>query len=1150
MKTQSYSNHRILGKLFLAILMILISQEIKAQYIASPAQLGIPATTPGNYYNETSITLSPGFSATATSTNSYSYFIQTSCVPLSINLSQSQNYILTSVPREAGIDPEGNNTNCKLMQTVQYFDGLGRLLQTVQVKGSPSSKDIVQPVTYDQFGREAKKYLPYTITNGASDGSYKSDALTVNAGQDQFYKSPPAGVSIIPYPSESTGFEPSPLNRVVEQGASGQPWQLSTSGVTGSGHTIQMAYGSNVTDDAVIMWVVNASGTGAAGSSNYGVNQLYKTTTTDENGNSTIEFTDKKGHVVCRKAQSGATSYLATYYIYDDFDNLAYVIPPLPAGTVYPASFTEADAVFTNFIYGYHYDLRNREIEKKIPGKASWEYMVYNKLDQLVATQDGIQRAKSTQEWSFTKYDQFGRVAYWGVYQYPGSTPGTNYRAALQSMVDGQTTLWETQQTTGTGYSGMAWPQANILRYLVLNYYDNYTFPNKPYSPVVSNTLTNPTGLPTATKTAVLLPDGTYGSMLWTVNFYDDRGRLVQTDKQHYLGGEASLNTLNYDEIDNIYNFNDQVKTTNRHHYVANSQSLLVTTNYQYDHMGRKMLTSEAISSGLSQAPLPTIISQLDYNEIGQLKTKHLHSTNNGGSYLQDVSYTYNERGWLSQINDPSVAPTANKLFSEKLNYNLPQFGAQAQFNGNIAEQQYNAGISGNQHVNYSYDNLSRLKAGVSTAGFSETISNYDNLGNIQGLTRTAPNTATLTYNYIGNQLQTVTNSGAAFRNYGYDPNGNATSDGQGNAILYNMINLPRSIASKNLNYAYSATGEKLRKNSNSSITEYIGGIQYRPDGTIDFVQTEEGRANRSGANYIYEYTLTDHLGNNRVTFDQTNGKVGEDDYYPFGLNVHRQVNGGNKYLYNNKELQEELNQYDYGARFYDPVIARWTSVDPMAESSRRFSPFIYGNNNPIRFIDPDGMFAGLGAPWKPNNDLDDQKKDPFSGMLTNVADPIDPTQQSKVDNEATSQIEDENNSSTNPEDDGGKKGNGKDGDSSNDRNPAQDKPLTPSEIDQLEKAGFDHRDKSMNGKKGGRLDLYKDKKGNVYEKPKGNKGPGEPIGYNLNNLFKSKEASPPIIINHYPSPPAGGLNPNVGKGSMLGGVIIFFMILLAPAGI
>ncbi|WP_448105206.1 RHS repeat domain-containing protein [Pedobacter panaciterrae] len=162
--------------------------------------------------------------------------------------------------------------------------------------------------------------------------------------------------------------------------------------------------------------------------------------------------------------------------------------------------------------------------------------------------------------------------------------------------------------------------------------------------------------------------------------------------------------------------------------------------------------------------------------------------------------------------------------------------------------------------------------------------------------------------------------------------------------------------------YTYDADGNKLRKQvaSASINNEYISGINYE-GGVLKFVSTAEGRVVRNGAtSYSYEYTLTDHLGNGRVYFD-INGaaarKIQEVDYYAFGLDMQRSLNGTeNKYLYNGKEKQDQEKMFDYGARFYDPVIGRWNVIDPLAEKMRRFSPYTYAFENPIRYTDPDGM--------------------------------------------------------------------------------------------------------------------------------------------------------------------------------------------------
>jgi RHS repeat-associated protein len=121
-----------------------------------------------------------------------------------------------------------------------------------------------------------------------------------------------------------------------------------------------------------------------------------------------------------------------------------------------------------------------------------------------------------------------------------------------------------------------------------------------------------------------------------------------------------------------------------------------------------------------------------------------------------------------------------------------------------------------------------------------------------------------------------------------------------------------------------------------------------------------------SGSSYKYIYQYKDHLGNIRLSYDKTLAIKEESNFYPFGLKQEGyntvKIGFENKYKYNGKELQDEsiggnqLNLYDYGARNYDSALGRWMNIDPLAEISRRNSPYTYALNNPVFFIDPDGM--------------------------------------------------------------------------------------------------------------------------------------------------------------------------------------------------
>ncbi|WP_423147016.1 PKD domain-containing protein [Rubrolithibacter danxiaensis] len=942
------------------------------------------------------------------------------CSSISANLTDFENYVITYTPTEAGISDLNGAEACKTIKEVQYLDGLGRIVENINIAASPSFRDIVQIYEYDIFGRESKKYLPY-VDDEVLNGNFKQNA---SLAQARFYNpvSPvpnvSAKVSLSDFPYSETNYDNSPLNRSVEQGFPGEYGQLSTSTTNRKGYSVKYEYisnnnisfgqsGENLNNSRkVFQYKVNITADGTR-SLTYGTvttyadGTLYVSITKDENwivsdgrAGTAEEYKDKSGKVILKRTfnkNASIIEMLSTYYVYDDFGNLCFVLPP----GVNPDSGTlPSTTALANFCYQYRYDERKRMIERKIPGKQV-EYFAYNKLDQLVASQDA--RLRGSKYWAYTKYDAQGRViatGWWG--------DGAVYsQAALQAKIDAVPVLWETRAAQGLGYDNTAWPEGSIDFYSV-NYYDDYDVYNLPaetydYVSYGTNVKSNATkGLLTATLTRSVQNS----TNKWIVNYYDEKGRVIQVKKNNHLSGT--------DRVDNVYNFTDQLVQSQRTHTKAGAITTILTS-YTYDHIGRKIDTKVKISTN----PEVTI-SHNEYNELGQLVDKKLHQKSGQSKYLQSVDYRYTIRGWLSSINDPALA--VNSLNDDDATTDDDKFGMSLSYenstipsyNGNIGKINWKTNKQVQLSFDFRYDKLNRLLqaesstvAGTKDRNYSEYL-DYDRMGNIVTLGRYANISGvrnqidSLMYSYSGNQLTRVddissnTNRTLGFNDNGsmlaneivYDSNGNLDKDmNKGiSDIHYSVLNTIDAITFSNgdkIEYEYDRLGAKLKKKVTiggvvTSITDYIDGIQYdTPQGgtaALSFIQTEEGRARWNGTAYIYEYDLKDHLGNTRVTIqptaddatESTATVVQENGYYPFGAdmpNLNYTLGVKNRYLYNGKELQEEkgLNWYDYGARFYDPVIGRFTTVDPLAEMYQHWSPYNYTTNNPFCNIDPDG---------------------------------------------------------------------------------------------------------------------------------------------------------------------------------------------------
>ncbi len=190
--------------------------------------------------------------------------------------------------------------------------------------------------------------------------------------------------------------------------------------------------------------------------------------------------------------------------------------------------------------------------------------------------------------------------------------------------------------------------------------------------------------------------------------------------------------------------------------------------------------------------------------------------------------------------------------------------------------------------------------------------------------------------------------------------------------IDYNYLNLPDKITVYTdsydyLAYVYDASGTKLRKVVTDGLdvttTDYTGSFVFT-DNELAFIITPEGRAiPDSSGNFTYQYYLKDHLGNTRVTYTQKGEVLQDNNYYSFGMSTGEATNYivdaclGNKYLYNGKELDDDLGVgwYDYGWRQYDPALGRFMTQDRFAEKYYNLSPYQYAANNPVLMIDVNG---------------------------------------------------------------------------------------------------------------------------------------------------------------------------------------------------
>ena len=893
-----------------------------------------------------------------------------------------------------------NADGLSFFRDVTYFDGLGYPAQALQVAGSPSGKTVASQTVYDTMHRpDSVAYLPYV--RGDGDAGELDAAHTLD---DIGYWYHSVYGDSRPYAVKT--YESSPYGRLLSVQREGDVWNAD------GGHRATFDYGFNAASDDVLRlsWkpganagdapTVRCTGTWPEGS-------LSRTRLTDENGAVSDTYTDASGRTVCTRSWTGPAATTGgpgtgtmseTLYAYDYRDSLVLVVQPegaaalkaLPASsrlmTIEDNAANANNTIYKEYCFGYIYDSWGNLIREHVPGGGTTQRS-YDERDRLVLETNDLMAPRSIQ----TVYDNFDRVV---------------QRRIVDANLSQVCPLYSAEYHPFTSVSGAL--TGFIADADVAEAADVET-------ENIKGLLKSETFYPAANA------DGTApaGGITRTKNYwYDYRGRIIQIQETDSDGWSARYSTQ-YDFVGNVLKSKETHTTPG-----AGASTSLLTIN-TYDTRGRLTQTNRYLDG----TPLKDMFYV--YDALGRLWEKTIAD---GASYIGIISYDYDLHGWTTGITATKYG-SQETIFSETLRYASPQKpGTTARYDGNISEITYTSyngtPAPSSDTYGYAYDGMNRLTDAAHYAGAATTQSllktekniTYDLDGNITGLNRYGASglSEMLSFTHAGNRLSSVQSwDGANLPQIGtftYDAMGNQLTDSRkGLQFSYNFANLPSKVegmagsgnAGLTLNYGYLSDGTKTSSVAGTGCS--AEGLKYRGSFVYELKEGEERLSSigwsEGRIEYVYgfspvedeggeileyvedllevadEWYITDHLGNTRAIVNVMSGDsvIEQNEYLPFGTRLANPSceQNSNRYLFCGKEEQRfgglDLALSDFGARFYDPFTARWTTRDPLAGKYAGYSPYSYCGGNPIRFTDRDGL------DWK------DKAKGYAIGVITNI---------------------------------------------------------------------------------------------------------------------------------------------------------------------